>query len=128
MVANAMFGVTLSYALAFFATVPRDIDVFEGFAGVGAIASAATAQGFAAVAFDKFRIPGVTEQSEDLTTAEGFSPLHEDLAVVMRLRSPSCTLFRTLCISSGLSRLKPCSNFGLRLILISDCPLRKPNQ
>ena len=41
--------------------LPRDLDCVEIFAGVGSIAAAAAEKGLHAAAYDKGRIPGVTE-------------------------------------------------------------------
>ena len=75
--ALCVHGLTLAGAQALpEASSPRDLDVVEVFAGVAAISRAASARGISAYAFDKDRIPGMTNvpgpASEDLTSQEGF--------------------------------------------------------
>ena len=62
--------------------LPRALDCVEIFAGVGSIAAAAAEKGLKATTYDKLRIPGVTEQAEDITTLQGFRAA---IALVMRL-------------------------------------------
>ena len=77
---------------------PRDLDCVEIFAGVGSIAAAAAEKGLRSATYDKKRIPGVTEQTEDITTLEGFRGA---IALVLRL------------VSHGLLWLAPdCSSWG----------------
>jgi len=78
--------------------VPRDLDCVEIFAGVGSIAAAAAEKGLRSATYDKNRIPGVTEQTEDITTLQGFRGA---IALVLRL------------VSYGLLWLAPdCSSWG----------------
>ena len=78
--------------------LPRDLDCVEIFAGVGSIAAAAAEKGLRAAAYDKGRIPGVTEETEDILTLQGFRGA---IALVMRL------------VSHGLLWLAPdCSSWG----------------
>ena len=78
--------------------LPRDLDCVEIFAGVGSIAAAAAEKGLHAAAYDKGRIPGVTEETEDILTLQG---LRGAIALVMRL------------VSHGLLWLAPdCSSWG----------------
>ena len=51
---------------------PRDLECVELFAGVGAVATAATELGLRSTTYDIKRIPGITETSEDITAPEGF--------------------------------------------------------
>ena len=64
--------------------LPRDLDCVEIFAGVGSIAAAAAEKGLRAAAYDKGRIPGVTEETEDILTLQGFRGA---IALVLRLAS-----------------------------------------
>ena len=78
--------------------LPRDLDCVEIFAGVGSIAAAAAEKGLRAAAYDKWRIPGATEEAEDILTLQGFRGA---IALVMRL------------VSHGLLWLAPdCSSWG----------------
>ena len=80
------------------AHLPRDLDCVEIFAGVGSIAAAAAEKGLRAAAYDKKRIPGVTEKTEDITTLRGFRGA---ITLVLRL------------VSHGLLWLAPdCSSWG----------------
>ena len=64
--------------------LPRDLDCVEIFAGAGSIAAAAAEKGLRAATYDKARIPGVTDKTEDITTLQGFRGA---IALVMRLAS-----------------------------------------
>lgn len=78
--------------------LPRDLDCVEIFAGVGSIAAAAALQGLRAATYDKYRLRGVTEQAEDITTSQGFRTA---IALVLRL------------VPHGLLWLAPdCSSWG----------------
>ena len=48
--------------------LPRDLDCVEIFAGVGSIAAAAADKGLRVAAYGKGRIPGATEETEDILT------------------------------------------------------------
>ena len=52
--------------------LPRYLGCVEIFAGVESIAAAAAEKGMRSATYDKGRIPGVTEQTEDITTLQGF--------------------------------------------------------
>ena len=85
-----LFGLTVSACLTdpSWLHCPRDLHVVEIFAGVASIAAAAKAAGYQAVAFDKSRVPGLTDSlsskaSEDVTCEHGF--LHA-FSLVMRLQ------------------------------------------
>ena len=99
----AVFGFTVALILdSPGAKVDRDLDVAELFSGVGSIHRAATEHGFKSDAFDKFRVPGVTDEAhgdltEDITQMNGFL---RALNLVMRLRpggllamAPPCSSF-----------------------------------
>jgi len=78
--------------------LPCDLDCVEIFAGVGSIAAAAAEKGLRSATYDKLRIPGITEQTEDITTLQGFRGA---IALVLRL------------VSHGLLWLAPdCSSWG----------------
>ena len=82
-----IFGLTLSSVLDN-ASDQRDLDVVELWSGVGAIVAAATAAGFRAMPFDKFRTKGVTDTAdpdttEDILLEAGF---RKALSLVLRLR------------------------------------------
>ena len=80
---------------------PRDLDVVEIFAGVASIAGAAKEAGYRAMAFDKSRVPGLTdslssEVSEDVSCEHGF--LHA-VSLVMRLRVGGLLWIAPVCSS-----------------------------
>ena len=92
------------------ATVARDLDVLDGFCGAGAMHKSAAQQGFRAEAFDKFRIPGVTDLSsqcstEDLTVEAGFQRV---LRLVLRLRSGGLLIMGPPCSSFVMLNAKNC--------------------
>ena len=62
--------------------LPRDLECVEILSGVGSVAGAASEHGLRAAAYDKGRIPGLTESAEDITTPQGFRAA---IALVMRL-------------------------------------------
>lgn len=95
-----IFGLTVSSVLDN-ACEQRDLDVVELWSGVGAIASAAEAAGFAAMAFDKFRIRGVTDiddpdTTEDILLEAGF---RRALSLVLRLRPGGLLWMAPVCSS-----------------------------
>ena len=71
------------------ADVPRNLDCLEVFAGVGSVAAAAAELGLRSATYDKHRIPGSTETTEDLSTEAG---LRTAIGLVMRL-APSAILW-----------------------------------
>ena len=79
-----LFGMTVEHVLQSdeSAHFPRDLECAELFAGVGAVAAAATELGFRIMTYDIKRIPGITETNEDITTPEGFKTA---TTLVMRL-------------------------------------------
>ena len=98
-----VFGLSINAVLhSDIANVARDLDVVDGFCGEGAIHKCAAQQGFRAEAFDKFRVPGVTDSCfshscEDMTLEIGFQRV---LRLVLRLR-----------IGGLLTMGSPCSSF-----------------
>ena len=95
-----IFGLTLSSVLDTTAE-QRDLDVVELWSGVEAIVSAATAAGFAAMPFDKFRIRGVTDTddpntTEDILLEAGF---RRALSLVLRLRPGGLLWMAPVCSS-----------------------------
>ena len=98
-----VFGLSINAVLrSDIATVARDLDVVDGFCGEGAIHTHAAQHGFRAEAFDKFRVPGVTDSCfehscEDMTLEVGFQRV---LRLVLRLR-----------IGGLLTMGPPCSSF-----------------
>ena len=65
-----VFGLCINDVLrSDIATVARDLDVLDGFCGAGAMHKSAAQQCFRAEAFDKFRIPGVTDLSSQCIAA-----------------------------------------------------------
>ena len=98
----SIHGYTLQRALDEFHHVPRTLDVLELWSGVGSIARAAEAAGFASQAMDKMRIPGTTDSSTS-AFSEDFECLHgfrNGLKAIMSLRerglawmAPECRSF-----------------------------------
>ena len=78
--------------------LPRDLDCVEIFAGVGSIAAAAAEKGLRAAAYDKGRIPGATEETEDILTLQGFRGA---IALVLRLVSHGLLWLASDCSSWG---------------------------
>jgi hypothetical protein len=78
----------------------RDLDVVELWSGVGSVATSATDNGHAAVAFDMCRIPGITnvqgDGSEDILTMDGFE---KALSLVCRLRPGGLLVEAPVCSS-----------------------------
>ena len=50
---------------------PRNLECVEIFAGVGSVAAAASELNLRAATYDKYRIPGSTEATEDLPAQQG---------------------------------------------------------
>ena len=67
-----VFGWTLTAILSQFGSCPRDLDALELFSGVESLVYAGSSLGLACKPFDKFRLPGKTDTTEDLTTETGF--------------------------------------------------------
>ena len=77
---------------------PRNLECVEIFAGVGSVAAAALELKLRAATYDRNRIPGSTEATEDITTQQGFRTA---VSLVMRL------------VPAGLLWLAPdCSTWG----------------
>ena len=95
-----IFGLTLSSVLDT-AAEQRDLDVVELWSGVESIVSAATAAGFAAVPFDKFRIRGVRDtddpdMTEYILLEAGF---RRALSLALRLRPGGLLWMAPVCSS-----------------------------
>ena len=95
-----IFGLTISSVLDS-ASDQRDLDVVELWSGVGAIVAAATAAGFMAMPFDKFRTKGVTDTAdpdttEDILLEAGF---RKALSLVLRLRPGGLLWMAPVCSS-----------------------------
>lgn len=98
----SIHGYTLQRALDEFHSVPRTLDVLELWSGVGSIAKAAEAAGYASQAMDKLRVPGTTDSSTS-AFSEDFECLHgfkNGLKAIMSLRerglawmAPECRSF-----------------------------------
>jgi len=88
-----VFGYNVAKALA---TVVehRDLDVVELWSGVGSVAKAAF--GLKVAVFDKNRLPGETEATEDILTHVGFLLA---LSLVMRLRAGGLLTMAPVCSS-----------------------------
>ena len=81
--------------------VARDMDVLDLFCGAAAIHRAALDSGLASTAFDKFRVPGITDSSEagrteDLSSKNGFM---RALKLVKRLRTGGLLVMGPPCSS-----------------------------
>ena len=85
--------------------LPRDLDCVEIFAGVGSIAAAAAEKGLRSAAYDKGRIPGVTEGTEDITTLQGFRGA---IALVLRLAAHGLLWLAPDCSSWGFMNCSRC--------------------
>ena len=111
MAALTLFGLTVLAVCADpdFVSRPRDLHVVEIFAGVGSVVLAARQAGLQAVAFDKSRVLGRTDDPEgptceDLTTRRGFL---NAVGLVIRLRvggllwlAPACASWVWLNLSN----------------------------
>ena len=106
-----VFGLCINDVLrSDIATAARDLDVVDGFCGEGAIHKSAAQESFQAEAFDKFRIPGVTDlcfgcNAEDLTVEAGFQRV---LRLVLRLRSGALLIMGPPCSSFVMLNAKAC--------------------
>ena len=81
--------------------VERDKDVLDLFCGEAAIHRAAVASGLASTAFDKFRVPGITDSrraadTEDMSIADGFM---RALQLVLCLRKGGLLVMGPPCSS-----------------------------
>ena len=98
-----IFGISVQHVLQDSQTdVARDKDVLDLFCGAAAIHRAAVDLGLASTAFDKFRVPGITDTSQagctgDVSSKSGFM---RALEMVKRLRpggllvmGPPCSSF-----------------------------------
>lgn len=90
--------------------VARDKDVLDLFCGAAAIHRAAVDLGLASTAFDKFRIPGITDTSragctEDLTSKSGFM---RALGMVKRLRAGGLLVMGPPCSSFVMMNAVKC--------------------
>ena len=95
-----IFGVTVEDVLCNteWSNSLRNLECVEIFAGVGSVAAAALELKLRAATYDKNRIPGSTEATEDITTQQGFRTA---VSLVMRL------------VPAGLLWLAPdCSSWG----------------
>ena len=84
---------------------PRNLECVEIFAGVGAVAAAAKELGLRAATYDKYRIPGNTEVTEDITTWEGFQTA---IGLVMRLVPAGLLMLAPVCASWGFMNSSRC--------------------
>lgn len=107
-----LFGVhTVDSVLAdsLLAALPRDLDVVELWSGVGTVVAAAKALGCSAVPFDKDRIPGKTQQTEDITSLTGFQLA---TSYVMRLRVGGLLHMAPVCSSFVFANSSNCLRSG----------------
>jgi len=110
-----MFGLNLLAVLAAATSITRDLDVTEVFAGAGRITQEARRLGLRAQAYDKARIPGVTDSgsdalTEDIVTKSGFE---RAVQLVLRLRVGGLLWLAPLCSSwvfYNVSRTKRCKS------------------
>ena len=84
---------------------PRNLECVEIFAGVGAVAAAAKELGLRAATYDKYRIPGNTEVTEDITTWKGFQTA---ICLVMRLVPAGLLMLTPVCASWGFMNSSRC--------------------
>ena len=89
--------------------IPRDLDVVELWSGVGTVVAAANARGYKAMPFDKDRIPGETEHSEDITSLRGFQLA---LRYVMRLKIGALLHMAPVCSSFVFANSSNCRRTG----------------
>lgn len=87
------------------ADVPRNLDCLEVFAGVGSVAAAAAELGLRSATYDKHRIPGSTETTEDLSTEAG---LRTAIGLVMRLAPCALLWLAPVCSSWGFMNSSRC--------------------
>jgi len=98
---DVVYGLDMEAALERFRQVDRDLDVVEGFCGVGAVYRNALRRRFSAAGFDKHRVPGRTDSalalsSEDLASEAGFM---NALSLVARLRRGGLLWLAPVCAS-----------------------------
>ena len=84
---------------------PRALECVELFAGVGAVAPAATELGFRGTTYDIKRIPGITDISADLSVFEGFRTA---TTLVMRLTIGALLWLALVCASSVIMHAAKC--------------------
>ena len=109
---SILFGITVAWAVTQFGQGPHDLDVVELFSGVESIVRAGRRQGLSCMPYDKYRLPGITDISEDLTTQQGF--LHA-VRLVCRLRPGGLLWLAPVCSSWvfwNVSRTKRCKRNG----------------
>ncbi len=109
-----VFGMSVEHVLqsAEWAHSPRNLECVEIFAGVGAVAAAASELDLRAATYDKYRIPGSTEATEDITTRQGFRTA---IGLVMRLVPATLLWLAPVCSTWGFmnsSRCKRSSSNG----------------
>ena len=102
-----VFGMSVEDVLCSseWATSPRNLECVEIFAGVGAVASAAWELNLRAATYDKSRIPGSTEATEDITTQQGFRTA---VSLVMRLVPTGLLWLAPVCASWGYMNRSRC--------------------
>ena len=84
---------------------PRNLECVEIFAGVGSVAAAASDLNLRAATYDRNRIPGSTEATEDITTQQGFRTA---VSLVMRLVPAGLLWLAPVCSSWGYMNASRC--------------------
>ena len=102
-----IFGMTVEDVLCNteWSESPQNLECVEIFAGVGSVAAAASELNLRAATYDKNRIPGSTEATEDLTTEQGF---HTAIALVMRLVPGGLLWLAPVCTTWGFLSSSRC--------------------
>ena len=102
-----IFGISVEDVLrnTEWSSSPRNLECVEIFAGVGSVAAAASELSLRAVTYDKYRIPGSTEATEDLTTEQG---LRTAITLVMRLVPAGLLWLAPVCTSWGFMSSSRC--------------------
>jgi len=102
-----VFGMTVEDVLqsAEWAHTPRNLECVEIFAGVGPVAAAASELNLRAATYDKYRIRGSTETTEDVTTQQGFRTA---VGLVMRLVPAALLWLAPVCSSWGFMNSSRC--------------------
>ena len=102
-----VFGMSVEYVLRSteWSNSPRNLECVEIFAGVGSVAAAALELKLRAATYDRNRIPGSTEATDDLTTEQG---LRTAITLVMRLVPAGLLWLAPVCTSWGFMSSSRC--------------------
>ena len=92
-----------------YANIVRDVDIVELWSGVGTVVAAGAALGLQALPFDRDRVPGETEDTEDITSRVGFL---RALGYIMRLKIGGLLHMAPVCSSFVFANSNNCKRHG----------------